>query len=73
MAYRADVDRNVCVSTAACVALASNTFELDDESISRVKKQNGDSDEVILEAAKNCPVNAISVFDENGKKIWPEE
>jgi ferredoxin len=71
MAYKAKVDRDLCVSVASCMAIAVNTFELDDEGIARVKKQNGDSDQVILEAAKSCPTSAISVFDENGKKIHP--
>ncbi len=73
MAYRATVDKNLCTSVASCVAIATNTFELNADGIAEVKKQNGDSDQVILEAAKSCPVNAIAVFDEAGKKIWPLE
>lgn len=73
MPYRADVDRNLCVSTASCIAVATSTFELDAEGVSTVKKQNGDTDGLILEAAKSCPVNAISVYDDQGKKIWPQE
>ena len=45
MAYRAEVDRKLCVSVASCVAIASNTFELDQEGIAKVKKQGADSDE----------------------------
>lgn len=73
MPYRSEVDKNLCVSTASCVAIAASTFELGDEGIVQVKQQNGDSDEKILEAAKSCPVDAITVFDETGKKIWPEQ
>lgn len=73
MAYRTEIDRALCTSIGSCVAIAANTYELDEEGIARVKKQNGDSDEVILEAAKSCPTNAVLVYDENGKKIWPQE
>ena len=73
MAYKAVVNKDVCVSTAACVATAVNTFELDQDGLSQVKKGMQDADDVILNAAKSCPVNAISIFDENGKKIYPKE
>ena len=71
MAYKVKVDRMLCIGTADCVKIAPNTFELDDEAKSVVKKQNGDSDEKILEAAKVCPVLAIIVEDEDGKQVYP--
>jgi len=69
--YKVKVDRMLCIGTADCVKIAPNTFELDDEAKSVVKKQNGDSDEKILEAAKVCPVLAIIVEDEDGKQVYP--
>lgn len=66
------VDRNVCISAADCVAIAPNTFELDEEGKSIVKNPPGDNLEAILEAAKACPVACIYVFDDNGKQLWPE-
>jgi len=71
MTYKVKVDRLLCIGTADCVAVAPNTFELDEEAKSVVKKQNGDSDEKILEAAKVCPVLAIIVEDEEGKQVYP--
>lgn len=73
MPYRTEVDRNLCTSVASCVAIATNTYELDKDGIAVVKKQNGDPDDIILQAAKSCPTNAILVFDDSGKKIWPPE
>lgn len=73
MAYSTKVNKELCTSVASCVAIAANTYELDEEGLAQVKKQNGDPDEVILEAAKSCPVNAILVYDQEGKKIWPQE
>ncbi len=72
MAYNVEVIREACIAAGSCVVLASETFELDDENLVRIKKQNGNSDEDILMAAQSCPVNAIIVRDETGKQIWPE-
>ena len=72
MAYRAEVDKKLCTSVASCVAIAANTFELDENSLAQVKKQNGDPDALILQAAQSCPVNAITVFDDKGAKLWPK-
>ena len=71
MALKVKVDRLLCIGTADCVAIAPNTFELDDESKAVVKKQNGDSDEKILQAAKTCPVLAIIVKDDSGNQVFP--
>ena len=62
----------MCVSVASCVTIAPNTFELDDKGIAVVKKQGGDPDKAILEAAKSCPVNAIKIFDASGVQIYPK-
>lgn len=71
MAYKAKVDRTLCIGTADCTRIAPNTFELDDEAKATVKKQNVDTDEKILEAAKACPVLAIIVEDKDGKQVYP--
>lgn len=39
MAYKVKVDRLLCIGTADCVAIAPNTFELDDEAKAVVKDQ----------------------------------
>ncbi len=67
------VDRNVCISAADCVAIAPNTFELDEEGKVCVKDPKGHDKDTILEAAKACPVACIYVFDDDGKQIWPEQ
>jgi len=68
---KVEVDRELCISVASCVAVAPNTFELDDEGIAIVKDANADSKETILQAAQSCPVNAIIVYDDDGKQIYP--
>jgi len=71
MSFKAAVDRLLCIGTGNCVATAPNTFVLDSEAKSVVKKQNGDSDETVLEAAKSCPVLAITIEDDEGNHIFP--
>ncbi len=70
---RIEVDRELCISVASCVAVAPNTFELDDEGIAVVKNINGDDEQTILQAAQSCPVNAIRLFDDTGKQIYPPQ
>ena len=71
MPLKVRVDRLLCIGTADCVAIAPNTFELDSEAKATVKRQNGDPDEKILEAAKTCPVLAIIVENEKGEQVFP--
>ncbi len=66
------VDRELCTSVATCVAVAPNTFELDNEGIAIIKDPKGDDKETILQAAKSCPVDAIIVYDDAGKQIYPK-
>jgi len=70
--YRIEIDREACIGDQACTNDAPETFEMDGDNIAVVKNPAGDSPEDILRAAQNCPTDAISVYDETGKKIWPE-
>lgn len=84
MPYKVKVDRTACIGAASCVAVAPNTFELDDEGKAVVKKKDGsqtsdyvnyadiaDDETNILHASKSCPVNAIIIMevDEQGNDI----
>ena len=68
-----EIDREKCISVASCVAIDPDTYELDAEGKAVVKNPNSGDAAKILEGAKSCPVNAIVVYDEAGKKIWPQE
>ncbi|MBI2589570.1 ferredoxin [Candidatus Berkelbacteria bacterium] len=69
---RIEVDRNLCIGAASCVAIAPGTFELDDENIAIIHDPISDDAETILLAAQSCPVDAIRLYDETGNQIWPE-
>lgn len=72
MPYKINVDRNLCIGAATCVALAPKTFVLDNEAKAIILPPPNDEDKTILEAAKSCPTNAIIVIDEaTGQQVWP--
>jgi ferredoxin len=67
------VDRNTCIGDGMCCNDAPETFEMDDEQIAIVKKPPGDAPDSIVEAARNCPVEAIKIVDTGtGKQLYPE-
>ena len=66
------VDLNVCVGNAMCETFATNTFALNADRQSSVANPDGDPEELVLEAAENCPVSAITVADaESGEQLFP--
>ena len=69
---RITVDHDVCVGNAMCETFAINTFALNDNRQSEAVNPEGDSLDLILEAAENCPVSAIRVEDsETGETLFP--
>lgn len=61
---KVSVDRSRCGATGNCVYWAPNTFELDDEGVAFVAKQDGDADDLIQQAIDNCPLLAIKKIEE---------
>jgi ferredoxin len=54
------VDRANCIGCSLCVAIAGETFFLDDDGKSVVKEIPKDTEEKIQEAIDSCPVQVIS-------------
>lgn len=68
------VDRNTCISTASCISIAPGTYALDDtEGKVVVVDPNKDDFNQVLDAAKSCPVNAITIIDKDGHQLWPPQ
>jgi ferredoxin len=68
------VDRDNCIGDGLCCDDAPETFELDDEQKAIIKNPVGDTKDAVLEAAGNCPVDAIKVEDKRtGKVLYPEQ
>ena len=79
------VDPELCIGAAACAVVAADTFKMNDENKAHVL-DHGQDDQVyereievteedlagIVLAAESCPVLAVSITDETGKKIFPK-
>ncbi len=65
------IERAKCIGAATCVVYAPSTFDLDEENIAIIKKEEWDRFEKIIAAAQSCPTIAIEVY-EKGKKIYPK-
>jgi ferredoxin len=71
--YKVEVIREKCISAASCVAIAPNTFDLDEEQLVIIINQHGDDDDTRLLAAQSCPTAAIIVTDtQTGEQVWPK-
>ncbi len=66
-----EIDRELCIGAASCVAIAPGVFALDGENKAFVVDKNAADAETILNAAKSCPTKAIILFDGEGKQIFP--
>jgi ferredoxin len=71
---KVEIDRDGCIGDGACCSDAPETFEMDDEDKAILKDGSTDSRDAIIEAAENCPTDAIIITDkETGEKIYPED
>ena len=57
------VNRDSCIGCGACAAICDEVFEIDDEGLSTVKKEEVDDDkkQEVQDAADSCPTGAIEV------------
>lgn len=68
MSYIPTIDEASCIAQGDCMELVPDVFAVDD----RARVIGTGPDELILAAARECPVGAISVRDsETGEQIYP--
>jgi ferredoxin len=66
------IEKMTCIASENCINVSPDLFGLDDERIcSFNEKAEGIAQEIIIEACSVCPVNALYVYDEEGKQIVP--
>jgi len=58
------VDKNKCIGCGTCVAIAPSTFEIGADGKAQVKTQVGDDPATINNAVSSCPVQAISLGED---------
>ena len=60
--YRIVIDRSLCSGFGTCADLAPNVFQVAGDGIAEARVGESD-DPAILEAAAQCPMGAIAVYD----------
>ena len=71
MALDIQVSHDRCVGSQMCILTAGDTFELDDGGQAVVKDPEGDERDTVVDAAGQCPVEAITVKDpDTGEELY---
>ena len=66
------IDRLICVGFETCVEVAPDLFQMDEEGIAIFTSDINEVDkETVLEACKECPVDALVVLDASGNQLHP--
>ena len=66
------IDRSTCIGTSNCAKIAPDLFVLDDERIITFREPAADVvAEIVVEACRVCPVDALAAFDADGRQVAP--
>jgi len=65
MAKLPQVDKETCIGCGTCTVLAPKTFKLGKDGKAEVINPPRDEEEKIKEAVDSCPVQAISLQNQN--------
>lgn len=64
------IDRLLCVGFGDCIDVAPDVFVLDEDGIATFTAHaDGDDRDRLIRACQACPVDALSVFDEDGNQL----
>ncbi|WP_405608736.1 ferredoxin [Streptomyces sp. NBC_00076] len=63
-----DIDKDVCIGAGQCALAAPGVFTQDDDGLSTLLpgREDGAGDPMVREAARACPVTAITVSETVG-------
>lgn len=71
MSLRAEVDHDLCIGYGECARIASEAFRLNEDNQSEpIPDASEASDESLLEAARECPANAIRILSSKGEIVY---
>ena len=65
------IDRTLCVGFGDCVTEAPDAFALDEDNVAIFTRPDAVTRERLLAACAACPVDALTVWDAEGRQIVP--
>ncbi len=69
---RVQIDRDLCVGFGDCVTEAADAFRMDEENVAVFGSAPDSVErETLLRACEVCPVDALTVWNTDGKQIVP--
>ena len=68
---RVRIDRTLCVGFGDCVTAAPYAFNLDGEDIAIFRAPESVDRACLLRACASCPVDALTVWGEDGEQLVP--
>ena len=68
---RIQIDRGLCVGFGDCVEQAPGAFRLDQDGLAVFVEPESVERTILLQACDACPVDAITVWDADGRQIVP--
>jgi len=68
---RIRIDRGLCVGFGDCIEAAPEAFRLDEEGVVVFEQPEQVVRERLLAACEACPVDALTVWDDDGTQVVP--
>jgi ferredoxin len=68
---RVQIDRDICVGFGDCAAQAPDAFQLDGDGLAEFATPEQTPRDTLLRACDACPVDAIFVWDQDGRQLVP--
>jgi ferredoxin len=68
---RVRIDRTLCVGFGDCVKESPDAFALDDDNVAIFTTRDAVAREALLRACASCPVDALTVWGEDGRQLVP--
>jgi ferredoxin len=65
------IDREACIGAASCVVVAEQMYQMDEENLAYIVDPESHDQDTILLSAQACPVLAVHLYNQKGKKIFP--
>ena len=70
MAFRVEVQKDLCISSGKCVSDGPKVFRFDDQELAEPISETTEYElQSLLKLARNCPGEAITIFAESGEII----